>query len=50
MYGWLGYFQLGKIWGKLRALDGWIRNRLRYCIWKQYERSGAQQKRAGSPF
>ena len=38
MTGWLGYFQLGKIWGKLRDLDGWIRNRLRYCIWKQWKK------------
>jgi RNA-directed DNA polymerase len=27
MYGWLGYFHLGKIWGKLRSLDAWISNR-----------------------
>lgn len=24
MAGWLGYFQLGKIWGKLKSLDAWI--------------------------
>ena len=38
MTGWLGYFRLGKIWAKLRDLDGWIRNRLRYCIWKQWKK------------
>lgn len=38
MFGWLGYFQLGKIWGKLKSLDAWIRNRLRYCIWKQWKK------------
>jgi len=36
--GWLGYFRLGKIWAKLRSLDAWIRNRLRYCIWKQWKK------------
>ncbi len=44
MYGWLGYFQLGKIWGKLRALDGWIRNRLRYCIWKQWKKPNRRMR------
>ncbi len=38
MYDWLGYFQLGKIWAKLRKLDAWIRNRLRYCTWKQWKK------------
>ncbi|WP_282775794.1 group II intron reverse transcriptase/maturase [Phaeodactylibacter xiamenensis] len=44
MYGWLGYFQLGKMWGKLRALDGWIRNRLRYCIWKQWKKPNRRMR------
>jgi RNA-directed DNA polymerase len=44
MYGWLGYFQLGKIWGKLRTLDGWIRNRLRYCIWKQWKKPNRRMR------
>jgi len=48
MYGWLGYFQLSKIWSKLRKLDAWICGgrgrgpfrlaRLRYCIWKQWKK------------
>jgi len=33
--GWLGYFRLASIHGKLKDLDGWIRNRLRYCIWQK---------------
>jgi hypothetical protein len=28
--GWLNYFQGTSILGKLRDLDGWLRNRLRY--------------------
>jgi group II intron reverse transcriptase/maturase len=51
MYGWLGYFQLGKIWGKLRDLDAWIRNRLRYCtrlpdgqVWKQWKKPNRRMR------
>ena len=33
--GWLGYFRMASIHGKLKDLDGWIRNRLRYCIWSR---------------
>ena len=31
--GWINYFRIGSIYGKLKTLDGWLRNRLRYCIW-----------------
>lgn len=44
MYGWLGYFQPGKIWGKLRKLDAWIRSRLRYCIWKQWKKPNRRMR------
>src|SRR3954464_15546313 len=30
--GWLNYFRTASIQGKLRDLDSWVRNRLRYCI------------------
>ena len=33
--GWLNYFRLASIHSKLKELDGWIRNRLRYCIWSR---------------
>ena len=33
--GWLQYFRLGSIQGKLRDVDSWLRNRLRLCIWKR---------------
>jgi len=32
--GWLNYFRGTSIFGKLRDLDSWVRNRLQYCIWK----------------
>ena len=42
--GWLNYFQLGNIWGKLRDLDGWVRNRLRYCIWHDWKKPERKRK------
>ena len=36
--GWLGYFRMANIWGKLKELDGWVRNRLRYCIWHDWKK------------
>jgi group II intron reverse transcriptase/maturase len=30
--GWLNYFRLASSYDKLKALDGWLRNRLRYCM------------------
>lgn len=31
--GWLNYFRMASIQAKLKEIDSWIRNRLRYCIW-----------------
>ncbi|MGQ1947502.1 group II intron maturase-specific domain-containing protein [Geofilum sp. OHC36d9] len=31
--GWLNAFKYANIKQKLTELDGWLRNRLRYCIW-----------------
>lgn len=36
--GWLNYFRMASISGKLRDVDSWIRNRLRYCIWHQWKK------------
>ena len=30
--GWINYFRMASIQSKLKELDGWLRNRLRYCI------------------
>src|SRR5690554_2304232 len=35
--GWLNYFRGTSIKGKLRDVDGWLRNRLRYCIWHHWK-------------
>ena len=34
--GWINYFRLASIHQKLKALDSWLRNRLRYCIWHHW--------------
>ncbi|MEZ5196363.1 MAG: group II intron reverse transcriptase/maturase [Bacteroidales bacterium] len=31
--GWVNNFRMASIYNKLNDLDGWVRNRLRYCIW-----------------
>lgn len=36
--GWLNYFRLASLQIKLKEVDGWIRNRLRYCIWHQWKK------------
>jgi len=36
--GWLNAFKYANIKGKLAALDGWLRNRLRYCIWHHWKK------------
>lgn len=36
--GWMNYFVLSKYWKPIPELDGWIRRRIRCCIWKQWKR------------
>ena len=36
--GWLNYFKLASIQSKIKKLDEWLRNRLRYCIWHHWKR------------
>ena len=42
--GWLGYFRMASIQGKLKELDGWVRNRLRYCIWHDWKKPERKRK------
>ena len=46
--GWLNYFQGTSILGKLRDLDGWLRNRLRYCIWQSLEKTRKEKEKPDS--
>jgi len=36
--GWVNYFKLASIHAKLKAVDEWLRNRLRYCIWHHWKK------------
>jgi hypothetical protein len=42
--GWLNYFRGTSIQGKLRDIDGWLRNRLRYCIWTDWKKPERKRK------
>ena len=42
--GWINYFRMGSIYGKLKDLDGWLRNRLRYCIWHDWKKPERKRK------
>jgi RNA-directed DNA polymerase len=44
MRGWLNYFRPASIFGKLRTMDGWVRNRLRYCIWHHWKKPRRRAK------
>jgi group II intron reverse transcriptase/maturase len=43
--GWLNYFRGASIQGKLRDIDGWLRNRLRCCIWKHWRAERKENSR-----
>jgi len=42
--GWVNYFRLASMHGKLRDVDGWVRNRLRYCIWHDWKKPERKRK------
>ena len=42
--GWIGYYRIASIQGKLKDLDGWLRNRLRYCIWHHWKKPERKRK------
>jgi RNA-directed DNA polymerase len=42
--GWINNFCLANIQGKLNELDGWLRNRLRYCIWHDWKKRERKRK------
>ena len=35
---------MASIHGKLKELDGWVRNRLRYCIWHNWKKPERKRK------
>lgn len=42
--GWVNYFRLASLVGKLGTIDSWVRNRLRYCIWKDWKKPERKRK------
>ena len=42
--GWVNNFRLANIHGKLNEVDGWLRNRLRYCIWHHWKKRERKRK------
>jgi RNA-directed DNA polymerase len=42
--GWINYFRLGNIGSKLKTIDSWVRNRLRYCIWTDWKKPERKRK------
>jgi group II intron reverse transcriptase/maturase len=42
--GWINYFKHASINQKLADIDGWLRNRLRYCIWTDWKKPERRRK------
>ena len=42
--GWVNYFRMASIHGKLKDLDSWVRTRLRYCIWHDWKKPERKRK------
>ena len=42
--GWVNYYKYAHVSGKLKELDGWVRNRLRYCIWKHWKKPNKRMR------
>ena len=44
MRGWVNYYKYANVSSKLAKLDGWVRNRLRYCIWKHWKKPNKRMR------
>ena len=44
MKGWINYFRLANMYGKLQEIDVWIRRRLRRCIWHDWKKPNRKMK------
>lgn len=42
--GWINYFKQASIQSKLKKLEEWLRNRLRYCIWHHWKKPERKRK------
>ena len=44
MLGWINYFRLASMHQKLKILESWLRNRLRYCIWHAWKKPDKRKR------
>ena len=42
--GWMNNYRLTNIYSKVKKLDEWLRNRLRYCIWHDWKKLERKRK------
>jgi group II intron reverse transcriptase/maturase len=42
--GWVNYFKLSSMWNKMKEIDGWLRSRLRYFIWKKWKKPSRRMR------
>ena len=42
--GWINNYRLASIYTKLKKVDEWVRNRLRYCIWHDWKKPERKRK------
>jgi len=42
--GWVNNYRLASIHAKLKTVDEWLRNRLRYCIWHDWKKPERKRK------
>lgn len=42
--GWINYFKYASMQQKLKRMDGWLRKRLRYCIWHDWKKPERKRK------
>ena len=42
--GWVNNFRMASMLVKLQDVDGWVRNRLRYCIWHHWKKPERKRK------
>ncbi|MCH8517988.1 MAG: group II intron reverse transcriptase/maturase [Cyclobacteriaceae bacterium] len=42
--GWVNNYRLASIQSKLKSIDEWLRNRLRYCIWHNWKKPERKRK------
>ena len=42
--GWINNYRLASIYTKLKKVDEWLRNRIRYCIWHDWKKPERKRK------